>query len=96
MCYEKTIFDILFFIPSGYNFPHSGYNFSLSSLVSSVPNEFIVMIKALLSASNAKISHITSCVSPPMFLQKLYGASDNYMCQTKVVFACGLKVIKGV
>jgi len=39
--------------------------------ISSVPKELIVMMNALLSASKASISHITSAVSPPMFRQKL-------------------------
>ena len=38
--------------PSGWSRPHVGYSFSLSSIVSSVPKELMVIMNALLSASN--------------------------------------------
>lgn len=45
-------------IPSGYSFPHLGYSFSLSSLLSSVSNELIVMMIERRSASNWKQNNI--------------------------------------
>ena len=36
-----------------------------------LPKLLMVMMNALLSASNPRTSHMTSAVSPPMFLQKL-------------------------
>ena len=42
--------------PSGFNLPQRGYSLARSSFVNSVPNELIVIIIALRSASNWKVS----------------------------------------